>query len=193
MKNINAVFIECNIEQAIEFAKELNKETTLNVFPATIKDLKENNEYIKGILEKVQLIIATFNHVNEVRKLTSNLGKEVLGVAINPSLENIVKIAKYPKGTRFGLICISNEFQFKVESALKSAGLDIDMATTTSRDAYDVKRLLDTSDVIIVSPGRRKEVKALINDDREIISFDYNLDLASVKAIMSKIVELNRI
>ncbi|WDC84471.1 hypothetical protein PL321_01350 [Caloramator sp. mosi_1] len=85
-----------------------------------------------------------------------------MGVAITPCLETIVKIAKYPKGTKFGLVCISNEFQFKVQSALQSTGLDVDIIATTSRELNDVKNIVNSSDVVIVSPGRRKEVKAIV-------------------------------
>lgn len=193
LKNISAIFIECNIEQAKDFAKQLSKATGLNIIPLTIKDLEERNEEVQKILNGVQVIIATFNHVNEVKELTSDLNKEVLGVAITPCLETIVKIAKYPKGTKFGLVCISNEFQFKVQSALKSAGLDVDIIATTSRELNEIKNIINTSDVVIVSPGRRKEVKAITGDKREIISFDYNLDQGSVKAVISKMVELKKI
>ncbi|SHE88008.1 GntR family transcriptional regulator [Caloramator proteoclasticus] len=193
LKNISAIFIECNIEQAKDFAKQLSKATGLNIIPLTIKDLEERNEEVQKILNGVQVIIATFNHVNEVKELTSDLNKEVLGVAITPCLETIVKIAKYPKGTKFGLVCISNEFQFKVQSALKSAGLDVDIIATTSRELNEIKNIINTSDVVIVSPGRRKEVKAIVGDKREIISFVYNLDQGSVKAVISKMVELKKI
>ncbi|MCX7694866.1 MAG: GntR family transcriptional regulator [Caloramator sp.] len=193
LKNISAIFVECNIEQAKDFAKQLSKATGLNIIPLTTKDLEERNEDVQQILNGAQVIIATFNHVNEVKDLTSDLNKEVLGVAITPCLETIVKIAKYPKDTKFGLVCISNEFQFKVQSALQSAGLDVDIIATTSRELNEIKNVINTSDVVIVSPGRRKEVKAIVGDKREIISFDYNLDQGSVKAVISKMVELKKI
>ncbi|EYE88996.1 transcriptional regulator [Fervidicella metallireducens AeB] len=193
IKKVNAVFVECNIEQAREFAKELNRNTNLNVIPKIISDLEENNEETQKALQQAQLIIATFNHVNEVRQLTSGSGKEVFGVAINPSLETIVKIARYSKYTKFGFVCLSKEFHFKVENALKSAGIEnIHFNVTTSRNLEDVKAVVDNSDVIIVSPGRRKEVKELAAGKKEVISFDYTLDQGSVKAIISKIIEIKK-
>lgn len=193
IKKVNAVFVECNIEQAREFAKELNRNTNLNVIPKIISDLEENNEETQKALQQAQLIIATFNHVNEVRELTAGSGKEVFGVAINPSLETIVKIARYSKYTKFGFVCLSKEFHFKVENALKSAGIEnIHFNVTTSRNLEDVKTVVDNSDVIIVSPGRRKEVKELAAGKKEVISFDYTLDQGSVKAIISKIIEIKK-
>lgn len=193
LKSINAIFVECNIEQAREFAKELGFYTKMNVSPMTISDLKERDEKIEKILNESHLIIATFNHVNEVKTLTSDVQKEVLGVAINPCLETIVKIARYPKGTNFGLLCISREFAFKVQNALKSAGLEVgDIRASISKKTEDVKELIDSSDVIIVSPGRREDALKNANN-KEVISFDYTLDQGSVKAIMSKIIETKNI
>lgn len=191
IKGINAIFIECNIEQANAFSKELERSTDLNVTPIVLQDLDNRSVQTEKILKESHLIIATFNHVNEVKSLTADLKKDVFGVAINPSLETIVKIARYPKGTTFGLVCLSKEFNFKVESALNSAGLEnLGIDATTSRKTEDVVRIINSSDVIIVSPGRREEVKRISKSNKEIISFDYFLDQDSVKAIISKIIEI---
>lgn len=192
MKEVNAVFVECNIEQARVFAKELSQLANVNVTPMVVAKLKDRDGEAQKTLEKAQILIATFNHVNEVKELTVDIDKEVLGVAINPCLETIVKIARYPKETKFGLVCISKEFHFKVENAIKSSGIDIDeIYATTSRLQGDLEDVIRASDVIIVSPGRREDVKKLLigNNKKEVISFDYSLDQGSVKAIMSKIIE----
>jgi DNA-binding transcriptional regulator YhcF (GntR family) len=192
IKKVNAIFVECNIEQSRVFSRELGKMANLNVTPLVVSDLKERNDGTQRALEEAQLIIATFNHVNEVKELTADIDKDVLGVAINPCLETIVRIARYPKGTKFGLVCLSREFHFKVENALKSAGLEIDeIVGTTSRQDEDIENVIKSCDVIIVSPGRRDDVKKLATGrlKREIISFDYSLDQGSVKAVISKIME----
>lgn len=191
IKGINAVFVECNIEQANSLAKELGKGTNLNVIPLVLQDLTNRSDATQKILEESELVVATFNHVNEVMELTSDLRKEVFGVATNPSLETIVRIARYPTGTKFGLICLSKEFYFKVENALNSAGLEnLLINGTTSRKQEDVETIINNSDVVIVSPGRRAEVKRLVNSTKETVSFNYYLDQDSVKAIISKIIEI---
>ncbi|WDC84472.1 GntR family transcriptional regulator [Caloramator sp. mosi_1] len=75
LKNINAIFVECNIEQAKDFAKQLSSATGLNIIPLTTKDLNERSDGVQQILNEAQVIIATFNHVNEVKDLTSDLKK----------------------------------------------------------------------------------------------------------------------
>lgn len=191
MSKLAAIYVECNIEQARMFSKQLTKISGVRVEPLTINDLKEMNDNTKEKVEQAQIIIATFNHVNEVIELTREKRKEVLGVAINPNLGTIVKIARYPEHTRFGFICISEEFMFKVKGALDGAGLgNIDITYSNSKDEGEIRKIIDNSEVLIVSPGRHKMVKSLNKDEKEMIEFLYNLDSDSVKALKSKIIEL---
>jgi DNA-binding transcriptional regulator YhcF (GntR family) len=191
MNKIIALYIECNIEQSRMFSKQLSKMINMNVIPLTINDLKIMNEDTRKLINTSQVIIATFNHINEVVQLISDETKEILGVAINANIGTIVKIARYPVETKFGFLCLSQEFIFKVSSALESAGLeDVNIVYSNSVDKTDIEELIGNSDVIIVSPGRYKEVKEINKDNKEIIEFLYSLDDSSVKALSSKIIEL---
>ncbi|KYH35216.1 HTH-type transcriptional repressor YtrA [Clostridium tepidiprofundi DSM 19306] len=191
MKKMVSVYVECNIEQAKMFSKQLSKRTNMNVIPLTVADLRAMDVDTVGKLNKAQVIISTFNHVNEVYELTKDLKKEVFGVAISPDLETIVKIARYPVTSKLGFVCISEEFMFKVRGALEKAGLgEINIQFTNTFDEEKLKLFISSHDVIVVSPGRYKDVSKLNTFNREIIEFKYGLDDGSVKALKSKIVEI---
>lgn len=191
MSKITAAYVECNIEQSKMFSKQLSQSTNMHVIPITIPDLTTMTKATKESIEKCQVIIATFNHVNEVIRLTESFNKEVLGVAINPDLKTIVKIARYPQEKKFGFMCISEEFMFKIKDALEKAGLSgINIEYTNTKSEIEIKRILDNSDVIIVSPGRYNDVSKLNTEKKEIIRFLYSLDDGSVKALKSRIIEI---
>ena len=191
IKNINGIFIECNIEQARFFAQELTQNMGLNVLPMTLSQLKDKREADEKYINDAQIIITTFNHVNEVKSLISTFNKEVVGVASNPSLETIVKVAKYPKGTKFVQISLSKEFHFKVKYALKSAGLeDFKMEAINSRDEKEIIKAIENANVIIVSPGREEEIRKIAGNKKEIVRFDYILDKDSVNTMLSKIIKI---
>lgn len=194
MSKIVAVYVECNIEQSKMFSKQLSQSTNMNVIPLTVNDLRNMDKDTRSTIEKSQVIIATFNHVNEVNELISDFGKEVLGVAINADLGTIVKIARYPEGTKFGFICLSEEFMFKVRGALENAGLsNVDIEYSNTTDENEIKKIVHKSDVIIVSPSRYKDVIVHMKEQKEIVQFLYSLDDGSVKALKSRIVELKYI
>lgn len=191
MSKITAAYVECNIEQSRMFSKQLTQSTNMHVIPITIPDLESMKKETKESIEKCQVVIATFNHVNEVNRLVKPFNKEVLGVAINPDLETIVKIARYPVGTRFCFMCISEEFMFKIKDALETSGLgEIDIEYSNSKSQSEIQRIIDNSDVILVSPGRYNDVNKLNKNSKPIIKFLYSLDDGSVKALKSRIIEI---
>lgn len=190
MDKIVAIYVECNIEQAKMFSEQLSKNSYMNIMYLTINDLKIMDNVTKDKIKKAEFIITTFNHINEVADLTLGLNKEILGVAITPNLEPIVKIARYGINTKFSFICISEQFMFKVQNALEKAGLsEFDIKYYNTIDDNEVKDIIENSDVIIVSPGRYKDVKSENSSNKEIIEFLYSLDDGSVKALMLKIIE----
>ncbi|WP_263484356.1 GntR family transcriptional regulator [Clostridium sp. FP1] len=191
MNKIEAIYVECNIEQAKMFSSQLSKNSNMNVISLTINDLLKMDKDTKEKIEMAEFIITTFNHINEVTNLTADLNKEILGVAITPNLEPIVKIARYPLNTKFGFVCISEEFIFKINGALEKAGLsEVDITYSNTNDDDELVDIIRKSDVMIVSPGRYKDVKNANVSDKEIIEFLYSLDDGSVKALRSKIIEI---
>jgi DNA-binding transcriptional regulator YhcF (GntR family) len=191
MDKLVAIYVECNIEQAIMFSGQLSKNSNMNVMSLTVNELEKMDKVTKDKIESAEFIITTFNHINKVTRLTAGLNKEILGVAITPNLEPIVKIARYGANTKFGFICISEEFMFKIKGALERAGLsEVDISYSNTTDENELKSIIEKSDVMIVSPGRYKDVKNANFSNKEIIQFLYSLDDGSVKALRSKIIEI---
>lgn len=191
MDKLVAIYVECNIEQAIMFSGQLSKNSNMNVMSLTVNELEKMDKVTKDKIESAEFIITTFNHINRVTRLTEGLNKEILGVAITPNLEPIVKIARYGENTKFGFICISEEFMFKIKGALEKAGLsEVDINYSNTTDENELKDIIEKSDVMIVSPGRYKDVKNANFSNKEIIQFLYSLDDGSVKALRSKIIEI---
>ncbi|WP_426348339.1 GntR family transcriptional regulator [Alloiococcus sp. CFN-8] len=192
MNKTTAIYVECNVEQSRMFSTQLSYSTDMLVVPITINDLRNMDDKTKKAIEDSQIIVSTFNHVSEVSRLTAAYKKEILGVAINADLGTIVKIARYPSSTKFGFFCMSEEFMFKIKQALEEAGLgDINIQYSNSYDKEVIQEIVDSSDVILVSPGRYKDIEVFNHDKKDVIKFIYNLDEGSVKALKSKIIELN--
>lgn len=191
IKKVTAIFVECNIEQARMFSKQLTHRSNMNVIPVTVSELNEMSEKTKKTVNDSEVIIATFNHVNEVKHAIKGIEKEVLGVAINPSLESIVKIARHPYETSFAFVCISEEMIFKMKSALDDSGLeDLNVEYFNDVDKEKLEEIVEKFDVLIVTPGRMKDIHMLNIHNKEIIEFSYSLDEGSVKALKSKLVEI---
>jgi DNA-binding transcriptional regulator YhcF (GntR family) len=182
LKKVKAVFVECNIEQARVFAGELGEITHYSIRPVVLADLRKD----QSLLADAEFIFTTFAHLDEVRQLAAAYNVDIRGVAVKPCLEGIVRIARYGKGTKFGIVSLSDEFYEKFLRNLLSAGLEnLDMFYTSSTSPDEVKQVLELADVVIASPGRCQEVKQLVNGEKEVIVFNTTLDIGSVRAVLS--------
>lgn len=192
MRTSNAVYIECNIEQAEAFAKQLEERTGMRCLPLTVQDLIDMKDETKLTIYNSKVLVSTFNHVSEVMEHTNQFNKEILGVAINPDLATVVRIARCPKDTKFAFVTISREFMEKTKLSLENSGLDdVDIIYTNESDDEKLSEIIKDVDICIVSPGRYKDVLRIMKDPNKIIRFEYNLDDGSVKALKSKLLELN--
>lgn len=191
IKNINAIFVECNIEQAQVFSEHLNEITNLHVTPIVLSQLYNKDENIENILNNTQFVIVTYKHINETKLLLKDYNLEIVGAAINPNFETIVKVAKYPEGTKFGLVSQSDEFLKKVEDALKISGIvGMEIFHTTTEDEKELNEFINKVDAVIISPGRGNKIQKIVQDKKEIINFVYLLDEESIKIIKSKLMNI---
>lgn len=191
LRTAHAVYVECNPEQARYYARQIEAGTNLHCKPLTVADLLTMSVETRGLLDEARVVIATANHVPEVQESTRDLGKTVLGVAASPDLGTMVKIARFPAGTRFASVSISLEFMDKIKEALEGAGLsDLDIVYSNSRDPKELKELLKDKDIILVSPGRYRDVSELAGRDR-ILPMQYNLDEGSLTTLKQQLLELN--
>ncbi len=190
ISRITSGFVECNNEQAVIFSDTIRNITKVNTIPFTLRDLQSMDKMTKDRLSKCQIIISPFNHANEVNQLLQGLDKEVLGVATGPNLESIVKIARHPIDMKFAFVCLSDEFIFRIQSALDDAGIgDLDVKYFNGKDEKQLKETIDAADVLIVTPARYNEVHNLNYANKELIEFSYIIDGESIKILKSKIVE----
>ena len=157
IRSTKAVYVECNTEQADYFSAQLKAGTNMECLPLTISELIEMSNETKLKLYNADVIVSTFNHVPEVIEYTKHFGKEVLGVGINPDLNTIVKIARYPVDTKFAFITISEEFRDKVKVSLENAGLgNLNITYSTTEDSAELEALVADGDVVIVSRGEKR-------------------------------------
>ena len=187
LKKIKLVFIECNKEQLDYFCKELELGAGVAITPILLQDFKKNIEEINKTIESHDFIVTTFFHVDEVKALIKDKNIKILPVALSPQLESIIKIARINRSNRVGILSISQNFAEKVKNAIFEAGLCFDnISIETSTHSDEIKEFVQNVDVIIVSPGRKKEVMPF-KDEKDIIEFIFVPDKGSINLLKSAI------
>ncbi|KEO81668.1 GntR family transcriptional regulator [Tumebacillus flagellatus] len=192
LSKVRVVFIECNREQVEYFSKKLQFDSGVTITPMVLEDLSQDlDRYLPDVFAS-DLVITTFFHYDEVKDLLGPR-KNVLAIALDPQLETIVRIARIPMGRKIGLVCKSENFAGKVLLALKNAGLDgVDIRVFTKHSEQDIADIVHSLDVIICSPGRRRDVEQHMTRRQEIIEFVYKPDVASINLLRAALIDLRR-
>ncbi len=193
LSRVRVAFIECNKEQLDHFSKDLKLDPGVSIMPVLLDDFRSSPEEINSLMRTADLILTTFFHLQEVKKLVTVKGIDIIGIALDPQLETIVKIARLPQDTRLGIVCLSDTFVAKIKSSLRRAGLEhLDITATTTKNPAELGEFIDGVDAVVVSPNRHKEVTVLNKGHKQEIEFRYLPDAGSINVVKTALLELKR-
>ena len=182
-------FLECNREQVEYFSRKLEF-GGVHIRPVILDDLKDQDRDEWHYVETADLVVTTFFHLDEVQELLGQT-REILAISLDPELETIVQIARVPSGFKTGLVCRSQNFAAKVKMALFEAGLDeLNLQVSTSSDPDVLAAFIEFVDVVVVSPGRRREIETYCKQQHEIIDFVFKPDAASVNLLRAALADV---
>jgi GntR family transcriptional regulator len=186
-KKVHLVFVECNHEQADYFSKEIELGSGVTVEPMLLDEMHSKREN----LLKADLVVTSFYHLDEVVAFLPER-QDILGIAQDPQVDTIVKIARLSKSEKIGLISSSDIFATDVIRSIQNSGIPgLKFARSTSRNPEVLKQLIDTVEVVVVSPGRKEEVEKLTGSRPiEIIEFIYRPDMGSINLLKNAVLRL---
>lgn len=187
-KKVHLVFVECNHEQADYFAKEIELGSGVTVEPILLDEIHAKRES----LLKADLVVTTFYHLDEVKEFLPERENEILGIAQDPQVDTIVKIARLSKIEKIGLVSTSDIFAADVVRSIQESGIPgLRFIRSTSKNPDSLKQLIDSVQVVVVSPGRREEIEELAGDKPlEVIEFIYRPDMGSINLLKNAVLRL---
>lgn len=192
LKELRIAFLECNKEQLDYFAREIELGTGVRVMPVLIADL-ESSPKMASLVVTADLIVTTFFHLDEIRDRFPHRHKQILGIALDPLIESVVKIARLPRDTKVLLVCISDAFAERVLKSMSLAGIkELEVQIYTGKDSQTLQKMLEDKEAVIVSPGRFKEVNSITRKEVRLIEFIYKPDAGSVNLLRTSVLEYRK-
>ena len=172
-------FVECNAERANYFAGELSSRLGLPVEPVVLDRLDGSNAF------EVDLVLTTFFHLSEVRRLARGSGAEVVAIVVAPHVRTLVQLAQVPKNRRVGILYSTNDQAEGIRDSLIQTGLkDIEVVRRENL-AED----LQSVDVVVV-PTEMPELRTAVEDKVDVIEFGNVLDEASMRMVREVVDEI---
>jgi GntR family transcriptional regulator len=175
---VSLAFVECNQERATYFANELSERLDLPVRPLVLGDFDPACDL------DYDLVLTTFFHLTEVRRLARSSPGEVVGIVVAPHVTTLVKLAQVPKGKRVGILYSTKDQAQGIRDSLVHSGLrNIEVLEEPS--ATELERV----DVVVV-PSEMPELYAAIDGKVDVIEFGNVLDESSTRMVREVIDEL---
>ncbi|NLJ33207.1 MAG: GntR family transcriptional regulator [Firmicutes bacterium] len=190
-QQVKVAVIECNREQLDFYSEQLHFGLGITVMPIILADLISHPNRINKLLAEVDLIVTTVYHVEEVFDLLRQR-KKLVAVALEPEVNVIVRIARSYPAKKTLLVCLTDKFAQSIRLYLEQSGIDAtDLKHTITKDREELHRLLKDVEMVLVSPGRKREVEDLVGPNTEVIEFILKPDQGSIGRLNSAILELN--
>ena len=175
---LKLVFVECNEERARYFANELTERLGVKVKPLVLGEFGAEEAF------DVDLVLTTFFHLSEVRKLARGTPAEVVAIVVAPHVQTLVQLAKVPKGRRVGILYSTRDQAQQIRDSLAQTGL-----IRVEVLPEDVDRSRPPVDVVVV-PTEMPEDERRFDSTVQVIEFGNVLDEPSIRMVREVVADL---
>lgn len=179
---VQLAFVECNAERAETLAGELASAVKAPMTPLVLDEVDASD------LEDADLVVTTFFHLSEVRRLVRDLATgvapEVLGIVFAPHLTTLVQLSQIPSDHRIGIYYTTEHQAEAIRQSLSDAGVKhIDVISRPDDPA------IGECDLIIV-PSENPELAEQLDGKVPLIEFGNVLDAGSVRVVSDVVDEV---
>jgi GntR family transcriptional regulator len=168
---VKVAFVECNSERAEYFAEEISRRLSMQVAPLVLGAFDPVEAF------DVDLVLTTFFHSSEVRRLARGQHAEVVAIVAAPHVRTLVRLAQIPEGHRVGILYSTHEQAESIRDSLVQAGIH-----NVHVLSEDLGEELTEFDVVIV-PTELPEMRERLNGVVEVIEFGNVLDESSLRMV----------
>ncbi|GAA1653046.1 hypothetical protein MMUR_29000 [Mycolicibacterium murale] len=170
-------FVECNVDRAKHFSDELAKQLEISVQPLVLGEFDPEAEH-------PDLVLTTFFHLAEVRKLMRRPKTEVVAIVVAPHVQTLVQIAQVPKRRTVGIWYSTEEQAESIRDSLLQSGIrNIKVLEGTSED--DLKDM----DLVVI-PSELPDLRSDLQGRVRVIEFGNVLDSASIRMVADVVRDL---
>lgn len=184
-KELSVVVVECNREQILCFAREIERSLRVAVCPLLLGELRASTPEVLVKIGKAQCFATTHYHWDEVAKRARTLGRPMVEIRLNPHFfDAIVERARVAP---VGVVVSDPAFVPGFRRALRRVGGESSLSrvlTAQAGDATAVQRLLEKTSTVFVSPLCADRVARLATRNRvEAVPFPAMMATESLETL----------
>ena len=182
---VGLAMVDCNSESLNEAALQLSALRGVELTEYLLDDVRRAPAQLLG---GFPLVITTQTHFHELQALMGEDAQRVMGVALAPSPETLIALARIEPGSRVGIYCRTPRFAQIVQGGLSAIPrLALDQAPTLLAGSGSLPSFLKGLSVLVAAPdyltyASVEEQQALARFTRgggTVVTYHHQLDQGS--------------
>lgn len=194
------IFTECSNYQVEIISQILTQALTsltepgagrfyINVQGVLLDDLKDYLDQGDG--KDALTVVTTGFHYDEVKEIVGGRPFNIHVLITNMSKEARQKLATFGEETKYGFISSFQHSASLFADIFKEELGDVEIKHCTVDDQKGVKKLIETSDVILVPPSVYEKVQKLVPPDCPLVVVSDRVDSMSIKLLKDRLISAN--
>ena len=182
------IFTECNALQTQDISSELCDILKKDVRPVLLEDLSDELAKLAPGDEHLQAIVTTGFHLNDVREALGHRPIDIHVLITNMSPESRRKIDEMGADRKFGFICRDQESIPLYNDLLRAEfGKKIKLTLACLKDQAQVDSILESVDILLITPPVYREVKKLAPASLPIFNVFDRIDRMSIRVLKDRL------
>lgn len=177
-KSFQVLFIECREHDYVFYEREIARWTGAQVETFFLEDIRGERVEIEEKLSRIDAIVTTLNHVEEVKKTVTGDTKKVVAIAATTDSSLLLDISKMAPGSKVGFVCKGEKGGEWMAQRIKEAGIEqIEYDIQGIDDKDKLMSLIERSDRIYASPMVYTRLKTI--SPEKVFLFPLKLEKSS--------------
>ncbi len=177
-------FVECNRQDATTLSRDLQTAISHPIEPLLIDNVLADPE---RFLDDYDILAVNITHLSAIESaLGARAGQdgraEIVGMHIPIDPDSLLRVARLRAGTRVGIVCDLKQTLVSLKGMVDGYNPALIVDGCLSRERAVVRRLLQTSDVLLVTPSAAGRVR-IADSQIPIVTLAFRLDARSIEQL----------
>lgn len=196
---VRVAVVDCNSESLNEAALQLSRLRGVELTEYLLEDVRHAPEQLLG---GFPLVITTQTHYHELRALMGEGAQALLQVALSPSPDTLITLARLQPGCRVGVYCRTPRFAQIVQNGLDAVPrLSLGQAPVLlAGSGGSLQTFLSELEALVVapdylayaSPQEQRALEAFCQAGGQLAAYHHQLDQGSRLAVEERVENLRR-
>ncbi|MHB1653457.1 MAG: GntR family transcriptional regulator [Desulfitobacteriaceae bacterium] len=177
------VFVECNQPVLESYKNDIEKELSLKVIPYLLDEIQERKPSVLSVITGAELIITTFTHLHEVKKILKDQPVDIVGVTAGPYMDLLLSISKWKSKESVTVVMVRRQGAEEIAQSIKDAGLSVGEIVSCGLEEPDYQEVIKCAKNLVVSRAAYKTVESMLKPEQNVLVYENVLDRAGLNML----------